>query len=203
MEKLTEKDKERGGRHWRIKTRKEGVITEAEEHRPWSAWLTLQRKSHLWIPFLKIVRPQSWFPHSFVWERTYSQDRFTYFTATEYADRSWGYINRSQTHECGNWDCGRAISFLEVVVSNFWYCVFAVQRGRLGLYCDGSLDVCPFQATLAGAAQLLASLYSSCWYTPHIVVVLKHPSLSRVADRPITLGGPCFFSVCDHGVRNG
>jgi hypothetical protein len=24
-------------------------------------------------------------------------------------DRSWKYINRSQTHECGNWDWGRAI----------------------------------------------------------------------------------------------
>jgi hypothetical protein len=27
----------------------------------------------------------------------------------EYVDRSWEYINRSQTHECGNWDWGRAI----------------------------------------------------------------------------------------------
>ncbi len=25
-------------------------------------------------------------------------------------DRSWEYINHSQTHECGNWDWGRAIS---------------------------------------------------------------------------------------------
>ncbi len=25
-------------------------------------------------------------------------------------DRSWEYINRSQTHECGNWDWGRVIS---------------------------------------------------------------------------------------------
>jgi hypothetical protein len=24
-------------------------------------------------------------------------------------DRSWGYINRSQTHECGNWGLGHAI----------------------------------------------------------------------------------------------
>ncbi len=34
------------------------------------------------------------------------------FPAAEYADRSWEYINRSQTHECGSWDCGRAIPFL-------------------------------------------------------------------------------------------
>ena len=26
-----------------------------------------------------------------------------------YVDRSWEYINRSQTHECGNWDWGHAI----------------------------------------------------------------------------------------------
>jgi hypothetical protein len=25
-----------------------------------------------------------------------------------------------------NWDCGRAIPFLGIFVSNFWYCVFAV-----------------------------------------------------------------------------
>jgi hypothetical protein len=36
------------------------------------------------------------------------------------------YINRSQTHECGNWDCGRSIPFLETFVANFGYCVFAV-----------------------------------------------------------------------------
>ncbi len=35
------------------------------------------------------------------------------------------YINRSQTHECGNWYWGRAILFLEIFVSNFRYCVFA------------------------------------------------------------------------------
>ncbi len=27
----------------------------------------------------------------------------------QYVDRSWEYINRSQTHECGNWGWGRAI----------------------------------------------------------------------------------------------
>jgi hypothetical protein len=27
----------------------------------------------------------------------------------QYVDQSWEYINRSQTHECGNWDLGCAI----------------------------------------------------------------------------------------------
>ncbi len=37
-------------------------------------------------------------------------------------DLSWEYIIRSQTHECGNWDWGRAIPFLGTFVSNFGQC---------------------------------------------------------------------------------
>jgi hypothetical protein len=33
----------------------------------------------------------------------------TYSAAGKYVDRSWEYINRSQTHKCGNWDWSRAI----------------------------------------------------------------------------------------------
>ncbi len=44
-----------------------------------------------------------------------------HFPAAEYADRSWEYINRSQAHECGSWDCGRAIPFLVIFISNFQY----------------------------------------------------------------------------------
>ncbi len=35
-----------------------------------------------------------------------------YSAAGKYVDQSWKHINRSQTHECGNWDWGRAIPFL-------------------------------------------------------------------------------------------
>ncbi len=31
------------------------------------------------------------------------------FCWRKYVNRSWDYINRSQTHECENWDWGRAI----------------------------------------------------------------------------------------------
>ncbi len=31
------------------------------------------------------------------------------FCCRKYVDRSWDYINRSQTHECGNWGWGHAI----------------------------------------------------------------------------------------------
>jgi hypothetical protein len=37
--------------------------------------------------------------------------------------RTWKYIDRSQTHECGNWDCGRAISFLGIHKFKFLYSV--------------------------------------------------------------------------------
>jgi hypothetical protein len=50
-----------------------------------------------------VARRQSQFPHSCFCERfIYSQDRSTYFPAAEQADPSWEYVNRSQTHECGN-----------------------------------------------------------------------------------------------------
>jgi hypothetical protein len=58
------------------------------------------------IPRKGIARPQSQFPHSSVCERfIYSRDRSAY-SATENmcVDQSWEYINRSQTHECGNWE---------------------------------------------------------------------------------------------------
>ncbi len=35
-------------------------------------------------------------------------------------------MNRSQTYEYGNCDCGRASPFLGIFVSNFWHCVFVV-----------------------------------------------------------------------------
>jgi hypothetical protein len=57
------------------------------------------------IPRKGIARPPSQIPHSCVCERSiYSQDRSTYFPAAEQADRSWEFVNCSQTHECGNWD---------------------------------------------------------------------------------------------------
>ncbi len=57
------------------------------------------------IYVLKKLRHQPQFPHSCFSERfIYSHDRFTYFPAAEQADRSWEYIDRSQKHECRNWD---------------------------------------------------------------------------------------------------
>ncbi len=48
--------------------------------------------------------------HSYICERfIYFQDRYANSAAGKYVDWSWEYINRSQIHECGNWDWGRAI----------------------------------------------------------------------------------------------
>ncbi len=49
----------------------------------------------------------------------YSHDRSTNFLAAERAGRLWEYINHSQTHECGNWDWGRAHSFSRNVCFEF------------------------------------------------------------------------------------
>jgi hypothetical protein len=43
--------------------------------------------------------------HILVYERLmYSPDRSAFSAAGKYVYRSREYINRSQTHECGNWD---------------------------------------------------------------------------------------------------
>ncbi len=39
-------------------------------------------------------------------------------------DRSWEYINHSQTYECRNWDRGRTIPFLGIHKLDFWYRVY-------------------------------------------------------------------------------
>jgi hypothetical protein len=69
---------------------------------------TQYRKFEKNIPRKEIARGQSQFPHSCVCERfIYSQDWSAFSAAGKYVDRFWEYINRSQTHECGNWDCMR------------------------------------------------------------------------------------------------
>jgi hypothetical protein len=75
---------------------------------------TLQRhnteNSKQIFPERNCASPQSQFPHSCVCERfIYFHNRSAYSAARKYVDRSWEYVDRSQTHECGNWDWGPAI----------------------------------------------------------------------------------------------
>jgi hypothetical protein len=45
-------------------------------------------------------------------------------------DRSWDYINRSQIHKCGNWERGRAVSFLGIYINWIFFAVRSVLFGQ-------------------------------------------------------------------------
>ncbi len=55
------------------------------------------------------LAPQSEFPNSYVCEQFIFSQPICLFCCRKYMDQSWENINRSQTHESGNWDWGRAI----------------------------------------------------------------------------------------------
>jgi hypothetical protein len=82
--------------------------------------MTQYRKFETNIPRKGIVRPQSQFPHSCVCERfIYSHDQSAYSAAGKYVDRSWDYINRSQTPERGIWTKAAQFPFLGIHTWNF------------------------------------------------------------------------------------
>ncbi len=59
--------------------------------------------------------PWSQFLHSYICEQyKHSQDWSACLAAAEAAKRSWEFINRSQTHECGNWEKEHYNSVLEI-----------------------------------------------------------------------------------------
>ncbi len=92
-----------------------------------------------------IARPQSQFPDSCVRERfIYSHDRSAYSALGNMwiVDRSWEYINRPQTHECGNWDEGRAIPRKGIHKWDFRCSVYRDWR-RMNLLCEcNGMNVC-------------------------------------------------------------
>ncbi len=93
----------------------------------------LQRNLNLCIPRKVIARPQPEFPHSCVCERsmipTYGSPIFLQQNR-QTDQRNTVYVNRSQEHECRNWDWSRAVPFLGIFVSNFRNCVSAWVGGR-------------------------------------------------------------------------
>jgi hypothetical protein len=103
--------------------------------------------SHLCIPRNETVISKSeikcsvclfyLFLHSYICKRfIYFQDRSDYFAAGKYVDRSWEYINRSQTHECGNWDWGRAIHRKGIHIWDY-------RCSAVGLVCPVQLEKTP------------------------------------------------------------
>jgi hypothetical protein len=54
--------------------------------------------------------------------------RSAYFSAAKDADCSWEYIHRSQIHECRTGNEARAVLFLGIQKSDFWYSVYTESR---------------------------------------------------------------------------
>jgi hypothetical protein len=64
---------------------------------------TLYQKFETNIPRNETARLRSRFVNSFICK-----------LLVHFHDRWWVYINRSQIHECGNWERGRTVSFLGI-----------------------------------------------------------------------------------------
>ncbi len=84
---------------------------------------------HTHRPKIEFMYSQKWscaasfptFPtFMYLWAIHYSQNWSAYLAAAKYADRSWEYINRSQIHECGNWETEHYNSVLEITQFHFW-----------------------------------------------------------------------------------
>jgi hypothetical protein len=90
---------------------------------------TLQRKSHLLYVFLfwELCGISPNFHIHVSMSDLYVPRIGPHISCNRIADRLWEYINRSQTHECGYWDFGRAIPFLGIFISNIRYWLLAVQ----------------------------------------------------------------------------
>jgi hypothetical protein len=54
------------------------------------------------------------------------------FCCRKYVDRSWEYIHRSQTHECGNWGFGGSTPRTGIRLATE-FCSEKIPRNRLGM----------------------------------------------------------------------
>ncbi len=86
--------------------------------------------------------------------------------AGKYVDRSWEYINRSQTHECGNRDWGRAIPFLRIYKWDFRCSVPYLKQEDEGwilhVLGEGSIDTPGYQEG-GLTCQLAANFLIACF----------------------------------------
>ncbi len=76
---------------------------------------------NIWFPFISYQKWKCYFQNRIImfcvpvstlislWEIYIFAGSVCLFCGREISWRSWKYINRSQTYECGNWDWGRAI----------------------------------------------------------------------------------------------
>jgi hypothetical protein len=87
-----------------------------------------------WFMYFRkgIVKPQSQFHITFMCLRAiFILKRSVYlFSCSRIGKPIRGiYINRSQKHECRNWDCSHEDPLLAIYVSNFRYCLCSVRSG--------------------------------------------------------------------------
>jgi hypothetical protein len=59
-------------------------------------------RKNLQLQNYNVLSPSSYTPTCISLRDIYFKDRFAYSAAGKFVDRSWEYINRSQTHKCGN-----------------------------------------------------------------------------------------------------
>ncbi len=109
----------------------------------------LNRKFETYIPRKGTARLQFQFICTFMFlcRFKYFHHRSAYSAA---GDRSWEYINRSQTHECENWDWGRAVLYLGIHKSKF-LCSAIMYSGEL------------FSTSYISANSNIEKCFSFCW----------------------------------------
>ncbi len=138
------------------------------------------------------------------------------FCCSQIWDRSWEYINRSQTHERRNWDWYRAVLFLEIHKLYFRYSVeysfivggnperyYAVMGNCYGLigrprYPDEPL----FKRTTSGQCEEIFVTCYRIWGRPRwggawVVTACRQMSLPGLLLRP---AARCLCLVCCHGL---
>ncbi len=77
------------------------VYTISRLHRYQNSWQVANRLDRAGATYVRLLHVPPWL--IYLWEiYIYFQERSVYFAAAKYVDRSWEYINLSQTHECGN-----------------------------------------------------------------------------------------------------
>ncbi len=113
---------------------------------------TLHREFETNIPGNETARPRSQFLPSCICERFYIFPRSVrLFCCIAFADRSWEYINCSQTHECRNWEWGCTVSLLGIFFSIFGSVHFQCTEFpfRLPLSAISDFFHCPAESALS------------------------------------------------------
>ncbi len=136
------------------------------------------------VPKIRDKYSQKWncaasFPIStfmYLWAIYIFHDRSIYFAVLRLkTDRGNIHINRSQIHECRNWEKGRAVSFLGIFGSNFR---------------DSAFALCPFQIprphkTWIALDFVTESVTESLWwvFAWHVMLHLLRSFISKQYSR--------------------